>query len=157
MQRRPAVVVLGIDLGLVGQQQFRHVLVAPQRRQVQRRPAVVVLGIDLGLVGQQQFRHVLVALNRRPVQRRHAVVVLGIDLGLVGQQQFRHVLVAPIRRIVQRRPAVVVFAENQIRIAFEQRLDLFQVASLGRVMNLAAESEAAPSQRDQHDGGAAEK
>ena len=52
---------------------------------------------------------------------------------------------------MQRRPAVVVFAENQIRIVFEQRLDLFQVAILGRVMNLAAEGEAAPSQRDQRD------
>ena len=83
-------------------------------------------------------------------------VVLGIDLGLVGQQQFRHVLVALNRRHVQRRPAVVVLAENQIRIVFEQRLDLFQVAILGRVMNLAAEGETAPGQRDQHDGGEAE-
>ena len=160
--------------------QFRHVLVAIERRLVQRRVAVVVPGIDLGLVGQQQFRHVLVAPDRRIVQRRRAVVVPGIDLGLVGQQQFRHVLVAikrrhsakassPLlslaltsallassnsatslwpssRRPVQRRPAVVVFAENQIRIVFEQRLDLFQVAIPGRVMNLAAEGEAAPSQ-----------
>ncbi len=157
VQRRIALVVLGIDIGFVGQQQFRHVVVAISRR-VQRRHAGAVLGIDLGFVGQQQFRHVLVAANRREVQRRLALVVLGIDIGLVGQQQFRHVLVAIKRRKVQRRRAVFVFAENQIRIVFEQRLDLFQVANLGRVMNLAAEGEAAPSQGDQRhpsDGGAA--
>ena len=60
------LLVLGIDIGPVGQQQFRHVLVALKRRLVQRRLAVVVLGIDVGLVGQQQFRHVLVALQPPP-------------------------------------------------------------------------------------------
>ena len=58
--------VLGIDIGLIGQQQFRHVLAAIPRRLVQRRLAGVVLGIDIGLVGQQQFRHVLVATNTPP-------------------------------------------------------------------------------------------
>ena len=57
---------------------------------------------------------------------------------------------------MQRRPAVVVFAENQIRIGFEQRLDLFQVALPSSLMNGAAKGDAAPSQRDQQDGGAAE-
>jgi hypothetical protein len=59
---------------------------------------------------------------------------------------------------VQRRRAVVVFAENKIRIVFEQRLDLSQVALPSRVMNLAAKGGAAPSQRnqrDEHDGGEA--
>jgi hypothetical protein len=56
---------------------------------------------------------------------------------------------------VQGRLAVGVFAKNLIRIVFEQRLDLFQVATLGRIMNLAAEGEAAPSQRNQRDGGEA--
>ena len=34
VQRRRAIVDLGIDIGLVGQQQFRHVFVAIKRRQV---------------------------------------------------------------------------------------------------------------------------
>jgi hypothetical protein len=54
---------------------------------------------------------------------------------------------------VQRRPPEVIFAENQIRVVFEQQLDLCQVAIRSRVMNLAAEGEAGPGQRDQHDGG----
>jgi len=54
---------------------------------------------------------------------------------------------------VQRRPAVVVSAENEIRIVFDQGLDPSQIAILGGVMYLAAEGEATPSQRDQHDGG----
>jgi 4-hydroxy-3-methylbut-2-en-1-yl diphosphate synthase IspG/GcpE len=54
---------------------------------------------------------------------------------------------------VQRRPAVVVFARNQRRITFEQRFDLFQVATLGCVMNLAAESKTAPSQHEQRNDG----
>jgi hypothetical protein len=37
VQRRIAVVILGIDLGFAGQQQFRNVLAAMQRRPVQRR------------------------------------------------------------------------------------------------------------------------
>jgi hypothetical protein len=52
----------------------------------------------------------------------------------------------------------LVFTENQVRIAFEQRLDFGQVANPGGVMNLAAEGEAARSQchqRHQSDGDAA--
>ena len=148
VQRRMTPFVLGIDLGFVGQQDFRHVLVALHRRQVQRRKASFVLGIDLGFTGQQQFRHVRIAVKRCQVQRGIAFVSLGIDPRFVGQQQFRQGLVAITRRQMQRRRAAAVFAENQSGIFFEQRLDLFQVASLSRVMNLAAEGEAAPSQRD---------
>jgi hypothetical protein len=43
-----------------------------------------------------------------------------------------------------------------LQLIFEQCLDLFQVPTLGRVMNLAAEGKAAPSERDQCDGSAAE-
>ena len=42
-------------------------------------------------------------------------------------------------------PDPIVFAENQIRIVFEQCLDLFQVAICGCVMNLTAEDGAAKS------------
>ena len=105
---------------------------------VQRRRALLVrLGIHVGFIGQKQFRHVLVALNRRPVQRRIAMVLLSIYIGMLGQEQFGNVLVALNRRQVQRRIAVVVFTENQIRVLFEQRLDLCQVALASRVTNLA--------------------
>jgi hypothetical protein len=57
-----------------------------------------------------------------------------------------------LRCPVQRRKAVFVFAENQIRIILEQRSYLIQVALRSRVMNLAAEGETAPSQREQRDG-----
>jgi len=56
---------------------------------------------------------------------------------------------------VQRCTSDFAFAENHIGIAFDQRLDLFQVAILGGVVNLAAEAEAAPSESDQQDGGTA--
>jgi hypothetical protein len=80
-----------LDFGLwtsdfVGQQQFRHVLVAFHRGQVQRRLAQIIRGMDVGLVGQQQFRHVLVAVIRRDLQWRPTESILGVDLGLVRQQ-----------------------------------------------------------------------
>jgi hypothetical protein len=53
---------------------------------------------------------------------------------------------------MQRRIAVVVFAGNQIRIFFEQRLDLLQVTATNRLMNLATEGKIAPSQCYQYDG-----
>ena len=62
MQRRRAFVVCGIDFGPVGQQQFRHFLMAPKRRGVQRCLTVVVPGIDFGSMAQQQFRHILTAI-----------------------------------------------------------------------------------------------
>jgi hypothetical protein len=37
-------------------------------------------------------------------------------------------------------------------MGFEQGLDLFQVAFLGRLMNLATEDGAVPGQRDQGNG-----
>jgi len=52
---------------------------------------------------------------------------------------------------VQRRPAEFIFAEDQIRIAIEQRRDLANVASSSRIVNLAAEGETAPRQRDQRE------
>ena len=48
-------VVPGIDIGLVGQQQFYNPRVALRYRAVQRREALVVLGIDISLVGQERF------------------------------------------------------------------------------------------------------
>jgi hypothetical protein len=44
-------------------------------------------------------------------------------------------------------------AENKIRIALEQRLNLLQATILGCVMNLAAKGGTTPDQRHQHDGG----
>jgi len=57
---------------------------------------------------------------------------------------------------MQWRHAVFISAGNQIRICFEQSLDLFQIAILSCVMNFAAESWTGPKQRDQYDGGSAE-
>jgi hypothetical protein len=65
------------------------------------------------------------------------MVLLSIYIGMLGQEQFGNVLVALNRRQVQRRIAVVVFTENKIRVLFEQRLDLCQVALASRVTNLA--------------------
>lgn len=74
MQRRFAiVVVLGIDLGVVGQQQFHHVFAPFPHRQIQRRLIIFVLGIDLGLTGKEQFDHARVATNRRNMQGRPAI------------------------------------------------------------------------------------
>jgi len=56
---------------------------------------------------------------------------------------------------MQRSRAGIVFAENQFRIALEQNSDPSQVAIPRRVMNLAAEGEAAPGQHGQRDGCAA--
>jgi hypothetical protein len=89
------------------------------------------------------------------VQRRPTSVVLGIDNGFVGQQQFRHVFMVPCRRPVQRRPVVGVFAENQLRLLFEQRLNLRQISEFGRIMNFAAKGVAARNQYNQRDDGKA--
>src|SRR5208282_1335607 len=67
------------------------------------------------------------------MQRRVAVFVSGIYLGPAGQQQFRHVLMALLGRPVQRRSVIIVFVENEVRIALEERLYLFQVTSVGRL------------------------
>src|SRR5665213_2920616 len=50
MQRRPAVVVLGIDISAVRQQQLDDSLVASNRRIEQGRLATVVLGIGIRTV-----------------------------------------------------------------------------------------------------------
>ena len=99
----------------------------------------------------------------RKVQRRISIFLPGIDVGPVGKQQFSHVLVAIQGRPVQRSIAVVAFAGNQIRIVFEQCLDLCQVAPGRRITNLASPhivpvaggDDADPTQRQHRDGGAA--
>ena len=65
--RRKATVSLGVDIGIVGQQQFLNVNVpfAKIGYKVQWRPAVPVHGIHVSFVSQQQLRHVLVAANRK--------------------------------------------------------------------------------------------
>ena len=63
----------------------------------------MALGVDVGLAGEQQSRDVLVAMKRSPVQSRHAIV-----------------------------PGVTGPGEDQVGIGLEQRLDPFQIASLGR-------------------------
>ena len=56
-------------------------------------------------------------------------------MATVLAQECRHVLLSFYGRAVQRRIAVwVVSAEDQVGIAFEQCLDLFQVATLNRLM-----------------------
>jgi hypothetical protein len=56
---------------------------------------------------------------------------------------------------MQRRPSVTIFAENQLGMLFEQRLDLCQVPGFCRVVNFIAEGDAAPGQRKQQNGGKA--
>jgi hypothetical protein len=86
------------------------------------------------------------------MQRRQAVIVPSIDIDFFSQQQFYYGLMASIRCQVQRSPCIIVQAGNQLRIIFEQRLDLCQVSVSGRVMNLAAEGRTAASQRHQQNG-----
>ena len=62
-QRGKPVDVLGINIGLVGQQQVNHVLLT---RLDQRSLAIVVRRVDISVVEQQQRRHFLVATGRRP-------------------------------------------------------------------------------------------
>ena len=144
MQRRLAALLLVIH---IGRQQFVHDRVGRRPLQL-RRPAIGIFSIYIGFVGQHQSHHVFAAGERRPMQRRPPPAVLLVDLGSVGQQQFRNVLVFPNPRPVQRRPAVAVIAQNHIRIAFEQRLDLCQVPSRNRVLNIAAEGKAGPNQHE---------
>src|ERR1017187_3973302 len=105
-------------------------------------------------MGQQQLRNVLAVLGCGKVQRSPAIVGLSVDISLGGQQKFCQILVALGCCHMQGRYAeLVVLAENQIRVVFEQRLDLCQIALLGRGMDLAAEGAAPAKQRDQKDSG----
>ena len=148
MQRCRAAVILGVHIGPAREQQFRHFCVAFVRRHVQWRTAVWNLEIDVGLVGKQQFRHIGIAFVRRVEQSRSAEPVFCVDISFVRQQKFCHILVIHKRRPDQWCHSVVVFTGDQIGIAFKQRLDLYQVAVHGRVVNLAAEREAAPRESD---------
>src|ERR1017187_1763221 len=105
-------------------------------------------------MGQQQLRNVLAVLGCGKVQRSPAIVGLSVDISLGGQQKFRHILVALGCCHMQGGYAeLVVLVENQIRVVFEQRLDLCQIALLGRGMDLAAEGATAAKQRGQNDSG----
>jgi pimeloyl-ACP methyl ester carboxylesterase len=124
------------------------------------KAAIDAMGGPVVLVGHSYGGSIITEAGNHP--NVAALVYIAafacIDIGLVGQQQFRHVLVAGKRCHMQRRQAKAVFGENQIRIAFEQRLDLSQVAISRGVMNLAADRGIAPSERYQHNdnGGAAQ-
>ncbi len=87
------------------------------------------LCIDIGFVSDQQFNQVFVSANYCLAQRCPVVVVFDIYPAFVSDQQFRHVLVALLRCKEQRRIALVVFAENEIRIDFEQCFDFLKIAS----------------------------
>ena len=75
---------------------------------------------------------------RRHPQRRLAIGVLGIPPRLCWHES-GPASRPPYAAMPQRCLAVAVFAKNQIGIAFEQRLNLFQVTGFGCVMNLATE------------------
>ena len=75
VQRCLAVAILGIDIRIVGEQQFHHLFVTILRCQIQRCLAVISLGIDIGLVRHQQLCHIFVSADGRIVQRRPAKVV----------------------------------------------------------------------------------
>jgi hypothetical protein len=47
VQRRPAFVVLGVDVRALVQQELEGLDIAAPRGAVQRRPAFVVLGVDV--------------------------------------------------------------------------------------------------------------
>ena len=90
------------------------------------------------------------------MQRLIGNAILCINISHGDQQQFRNVLVAKLRSQKQWCIKMIIPAVNQIRIGFDQRLDLAHIASFCRVMNLAAEGEAAQSQHDQPNSAKAE-
>ena len=89
MQRRPAIVVLRIDVGALADKPFRHLPSVPQRGIVQRRVTVVLLRVNVGALADKPFRHLPSVLPRGMVQRRPAIVVLRIDVGAAGGQRRR--------------------------------------------------------------------
>jgi len=87
MQRRPAVVVVRVDIAAVVDQQTGCVQTAVQYRQMQRRRTVDVRLLDGGGVVDEQLYDVRVSGGCSHVQRRAPVVATGrVDVGAVAEQ-----------------------------------------------------------------------
>jgi hypothetical protein len=63
MQRRPAVTVRGIHVGLVSEQRFRHVLMAPIRRPVQWRLTALSLALTSARLDRSNSTSSLCPIN----------------------------------------------------------------------------------------------
>ena len=59
VQRRHPLIILGVDIGAVGQKQLGHLLVVKTSRNVQRSLVGSIPDIDVGAVDQKQFHPVL--------------------------------------------------------------------------------------------------
>jgi hypothetical protein len=64
-QRRVAIGVLGVHIGVRGEQGPHHLQVAISRSIYQRRIAIGVLGVHISFCGEQSLQHFQVAKHRR--------------------------------------------------------------------------------------------
>jgi len=83
---------------------------------------------------------------------RYSVRRGSIYAGTMFYKCLNYLKLSSVSSRMESRCAVAVFGRDQIRIGFEKCLDLFQITGFGRVVNLATEGKAAPSQRDKQHG-----
>jgi hypothetical protein len=156
-QRRGAAGGLGIDIGAVGHEQLYHLLMKDREHgQIERRIAVFHVPLIHAMNAQQHYGILMVIGVKHSVQfvgRIRCVIVLDIHIGAGIDERLRHGQLAVKRSHMQRCIAQLVLVGNQLGIALQQGLHFFDVATPGRIMNRAAEGEAAPCERKEHDGG----
>ena len=86
---RPAFIVLGINIGPFGQQQFHQVSVTKPDRMHQRRFTVVAFASTSALLASRTSTTSLCSFNTAKCNGVLASYVLCIDIGFVSQEQLR--------------------------------------------------------------------
>ena len=100
-QGRPAVVILGVNIGTVVEQKTHHFYTAlPTGEPIingehQDRPAVVILGVNVGTVFKQKTRHRHITPPSRIHQNRRAGDISGVNVSAVFNQKTHHRHITP--------------------------------------------------------------
>ena len=143
MERRLVLLIAGVDVRLMSEEQLDQLAVAFARGNVQRGFAGGAPRVDVGPVGEQQFGHFPATLVHGHVQGGLLAEPPGVDLGVLIQQDLGDCGMPLQGGDVQRRIAVLGPRLRQLGIGLEESLDVFGVTRTNRVEYIGGSSRSA--------------
>jgi hypothetical protein len=136
--RGQAVVVLGIRIGAIFQQQLHHGMIAVLGGGVQGSPALLLAGIDGRAMFQQGARDGQISSGCGGMKRHHphAIVRDRARVGMVFEQHARDTLLPEERSEVQGRESVTRACIREPRIMAHKVLDQVRAPQAGGFKNV---------------------
>mmetsp|Transcript_13983 Transcript_13983/g.33908 ORF Transcript_13983/g.33908 Transcript_13983/m.33908 type:complete len:244 (+) Transcript_13983:314-1045(+) len=122
MQRRPPILVIGVNVGVRLKKCLDRVDLPLARRTMQRRLSLRILGVNVRFGLEEGFDRLLLPRPRRPMQRRLSDMARGVNVGVGLEQRPDCSFHAGARRAMQRRLPDVVLGVH-VRVFLQEGFD----------------------------------